>query len=119
MITVIPIAADNVISVSIDGKISSEDIETIAIQVEKQLKTHDKLRAYVEVKQLGGISPEALLKDLKFALKHINHFEKKAVVCETNWLTQLATISGKLFPMIEVKCFPWSEQEQAQEWVKS
>ena len=77
------------------------------------------LRVYVEVEHLGGIAIEALLKDFKFALKHINHFEKKAVVCDSRWLTQLATMSNKLFPMIEVKCFPWSQQDQAREWVKA
>jgi ribosome maturation factor RimP len=119
MITIVSIEAGNVIGITIDGKIGIEDIDKITRQVEQQLETYDKLRAYVEVKHLGGIEIEALLKDLKFALKHINHFEKKAVVCDSRWLTQLANVSNKLFPMIEVKCFSWSEQDQAREWVKA
>ena len=119
MITVMPVLSENVIAINIDGKISTEDIETITSQVEEQLKSYPKLRAYVEVKQLGGISLEALFKDLKFAFKHINHFEKKAVVCDPSWLTQFATLSSKLFPMIEVKCFSWSEQDQARDWVNA
>ena len=44
MITMVPIEAGNVIGVSIDGKISIEDLDKITGQVEKQLETHQKFR---------------------------------------------------------------------------
>lgn len=119
MIEIVPIEHSNVVGLSIDGKIETSDIEKMTAVVEEKLKSHAKLRAYVEVKNLGGISAEALLEDLKFALRHLQDFERKAVVCDPSWLSKLATTSNKLFPSIEVKCFPRSEQSQAMEWVTS
>lgn len=119
MISFIPIEQGNVIGLSIDGKIETSDIEKMTSLVEEKLKTHDKLRAYVELKNLKGISLEAFLQDWQFAWRNLGNFDKKAVVCDANWLNKLATSVSKLFPSIEVKCFSWSEQNQALEWVKS
>jgi hypothetical protein len=119
MITVIPSETGHVIGLMIDGKIETDDVELISSLIEERLQEHPKLRVYVELKHLGGISLEALLEDLKLALRHLHHFEKKAVVCEPTWWTNLATASAKLFPHIEVKCFSWSEQQQAREWVRN
>ncbi|NER22240.1 MAG: STAS/SEC14 domain-containing protein [Symploca sp. SIO1C2] len=119
MISFIPIEQGNIIGIEIDGKIETSDIEQMIAVVEEKLKSHKPLRAYVQVKSLGGVSLEGLLEDLKFALRHLNDFEKKAVVCELSWLTKIATVSSKLFPSIEVKCFSWSEQEQAMAWIKN
>ena len=119
MITLIPIENGNVIGLSIDGKIEISDIKLMESLIEERLKSYDKLRAYVEVKSLGGISVEAFLEDLKFAFRHFRDFEKKATVCDQKWLNQLAVVSNKLFPQIEVKCFSKSEQDQALEWIKA
>jgi len=119
MIEMIPTETGNVIGLIVDGKIETNDVEMISKAIEEKLKQHQKLRVYVELKHLGGISLEALLADLKLALHHLSHFEKKAVVCEPTWFTKLAAASAKLFPQIEVKCFSWAETEQAREWAKN
>lgn len=119
MISTIPTETGNVIGLIIDGKIEADDIERVSSLIDERLKDHQKLRVYVELKHLGGISLEALLEDLKLALHHLQHFEKKAVVCEPTWFTKLAAASAVLFPQIEVKSFSWSEQEQAREWVRN
>lgn len=119
MIEIIPTETGNVVGFIIDGKIETNDIEKVATLVEEKLKDHDKLRVYVELKHLGGISLEALLEDLKLAIRHVQHVEKKAVVSEQSWLINLAASGAKLFPQIEVKCFSWSEQDQAREWVRN
>lgn len=119
MIEVIPTETGNVIGLIVDGKIETNDVDRVSTLIDERLKTHEKLRVYVELKHLGGISLEALLEDLKLALRHLQHFEKKAVVCEPTWFTQLGVASARLFPQIEVKCFSWSEQEQAREWARN
>lgn len=119
MITVIPSETGHAIGLIIDGKIETDDVELVSNLIEARLKEYPKLRVYVELKHLGGISLEALLEDLKLALRHLHHFEKKAVVCEPSWWTKLGTASARLFPQIEVKCFSWAEQEQAREWARN
>ncbi len=120
MITLIPIEnGNNVVGFKIDGKIETRDIKWLESVVEEQLKLYDKLRVYVELESLDGISFETFLEDLKFAFRHFNDFEKKAVVCDKKWMNQLADAINPLFPQIEVKCFSKSEQEQALEWIKA
>ncbi|MEB3339528.1 STAS/SEC14 domain-containing protein [Okeania sp.] len=120
MIEIISLANQNIIGLSIDGKIETSDIEKIKNLVEERLKSQPKLRVYVEVKSFQGISAEALWEDLKFGLGHLKDFDKKAVVCDANWINKLTTAGNKIFGDIihlEAKCFSWSEKDQALEWI--
>ena len=117
MIKIVPTPNQNIVGFSIDGKIETSDVEKVTNLVEERLKFQTKLRVYVEVKNLQGISLEAFWEDLKFALRHLKDFEKKAVVCEEGWMNKLAVASNKIFTTIEVKCFSFSEKDQALEWV--
>ncbi|MGC9504297.1 STAS/SEC14 domain-containing protein [Baaleninema sp.] len=116
-IELIPTKSDAAIGLSIDGKIEASDIDRISEAVEKRLQTHEKLRVYVEMKRLGGISLEALFEDLKLALKHFKDFDRKAVVCDAKWVEPAASVSNRLFPQIEVKSFPFDRQADAMNWI--
>ncbi|MGD1705089.1 STAS/SEC14 domain-containing protein [Dapis sp. BLCC M229] len=120
MMEIIPLANQNIIGFSIDGKIEIGDVEKVKNLVDERLKSQTKLRVYVEIKRFQGISVEALWKDLKFALGHLKNFEKKAVVSDAAWVNNLTTASNKIFSNmthIEVKCFSWSEKDRALEWI--
>jgi len=118
MITLITLERPSVIAMSIDGKIEREDIEKMGQEIEQKLQQYPHLQAYVEVKQLGWITPDALLEDLKIGFNHFKDFDKKAVVCDAKWITSLLPLARRLFPSLEVACFPWSEQEQARQWIQ-
>lgn len=119
MIQIIRTNTDNLIACRIDGKINTEDIERIANYIEDKFVKNKKLRIYVEVIKLEGISLEALFKDLKLGIKHFSDFDKKAVVTDKKWMKKVAAIADKLFPNIEVKCFSIQEKEKALEWAKT
>ncbi|MGD1717010.1 STAS/SEC14 domain-containing protein [Hydrocoleum sp. CS-953] len=122
MMEIIPLANQNIIGLSIDGKIETSDIEKMKTLVEERLKSQPKLRVYVEVKKFQGISMAGLWEDLKFAFPHLKYFEKKAVVSDQVWAHKLAGVSNKIFSniaKIEIKCFYWSEKDQALEWIIS
>jgi hypothetical protein len=119
MIDIIPTSTDNVIGCRIDGKITTEDIERVGNHIEDKFTKNKKLRIYVEVTKLEGISLEALFKDLKLAIKHYKDFDKKAVVTDKEWMKRVAVIADILFPNIEVKCFSFEDKEKALDWVKT
>lgn len=119
MIEIIPTNTDNRIGCKIDGKINTEDIERIAKYIEDKFIKNKKLRIYVEVIRLEGISLEALFKDLKLGIKHFKDFDKKAVVTDKEWMKKVAAIADKIFPNIDVKCFSFEEKEKALEWAKT
>lgn len=119
MIDIIPTNTDNVVGCKVDGKINTEDIEKLANYIEDKLLKNKKLRIYVEVAKLEGISLEALFKDLKLGIKHFSDFDKKAVVTDKAWMKKVAAIADKIFPNIEVRCFSFEEKEKALEWAKT
>ena len=119
MLEILSLYADNVIGCAVDGKINSEDIEKISNIIDEKLKTHEKLRVYVEVNNLDGISLDAFFKDLKLGFKHFNHFNKKAVVTDKVWMKNITTVINKIFSNIEVKCFCFEDKNEAVQWVKS
>jgi len=119
MIELIPTNADNVIGCKIDGNINTEDIVRIAEYIEDKFIKNKKLRIYVEVIKLEGISLEALFKDLKLGIKHFNDFDKKAIVTDKEWIKKVAAIADKIFPNIEVRCFSFEDREKALEWAKA
>lgn len=118
MIEFIDMCNGNVIGLKVDGKISKRDISDIAAVVEEKLKKYEKLRVYVEVLNMEGISAEALWDDLKLAFKHYVNFSRKAVVTDRKWVRRLTPIVSGLLPGIEVRCFSFDEKNRALEWIK-
>ncbi len=118
-IELVPTDNDAVIGLRIDSKIELSDIERLEREVDERLKTHEKLRVYVEMKHFAGISIEALFEDLKMAFSHFKDFDRKAVVCDAKWVDRAAKISNKIFTSIEVQCFPFDRQPEAMAWVCS
>lgn len=111
--------ADQVVAMTINGKIETADFAQIADAVEEVLKTRKKVRLLVEIERLDGISLDALMEDLRFALRHSRDVERKAVVSDKRWHETLARLSNKLFPGIEIRHFSTDQRDQALEWVES
>lgn len=80
MIEPIPLAIDNVVGFRIDGKINADDVSRITDVIEARLRRYPKLRVYAEVERFSGMSVEAFLKDILFALRHLKEFEREAIV---------------------------------------
>lgn len=113
------VGIDAVIGYRINGRINVDDIGNIKRLIEDKIQRHPKLRVYVEVINLDGISFEALVDDLKLAFKHYDKFERKAVVTDKKWIQTLSPIAGRFFPGIEVKCYSFTDRDKALEWIKS
>ena len=107
----------NVLGLKILGKIQDEDIQKMIAVCDEKLQNFERIAIYVEVVEMGGISIEALINDLKYALPNLKKFSKKAVVSESKWHEPLAKISDKLFSSIEIRHFTPEEQEIAKKWV--
>lgn len=118
MVEIISIDGDNIIGCRIEGKINREDMEKLSSITEQKLRNNKKLRVYVEVEELDGISLEAFLEDLKLGFRHFRDFEKKAVVTDHKWVNRITPLANRIFPGIETKCFSFGERETAKEWIK-
>ena len=110
---------DQIVGLEIDGSIDSEDIDRLAEMMEKRFSQGERLRIYAEVTNWSGMSLAAFIKDLRFSLKHLQDFEKEAIVSDSKWLEALAALGNTLFSGIEVKHFTLNEKDKALEWVIS
>ncbi len=117
MIELIEIAP-NVLGLKINGKITEEDMHLIIRTCENKMESEKRIAVYVEVEEMGGITFNALVEDLKFALPNLKRFSKKAVVSDIKWHEPMIKVGDKLFPSIEVRHFDPKEKKKALEWVK-
>ncbi|WP_320174313.1 STAS/SEC14 domain-containing protein [Maridesulfovibrio sp.] len=117
MIEMIEIAP-KVLGLKINGKIHEEDMNKMIAVCKKKMEESERIAVYVEVEEMGGISFNALVEDLKFALPNLKRFSKKAVVSEIKWHEPLIKVSDKLFPSIEVRHYNPDQRDEALEWVQ-
>lgn len=110
---------DNIIGLDIDGWINAQDIDRIIKPIEPRLERGERLRIYAEVNHWSGMSLEAFVKDLRFSLKHLQDFDKEAIVSDRKWLESLAALGNTLFSGIEVKHFTPAEKDKALKWLMS
>ena len=119
VVKLIPHKPDKIIGLEIDGRIERADLDRVVKLIEQRLATEDKLRIYAEVNNWSGMSLSAFIEDLKFSLKHLNDFEKEAIVSDQKWLEVLAALGNTIFSGVEVKHFTSSDKDRALEWVAS
>lgn len=117
MLELIDFQRGNVVGLRVDGKITEEEFDKIASFCEDKLKEFKNIRLYVELISYGGMAPNAVLKDIKFGIKHWKQIEKEAIITDQQWMQKVAEAAGKLFPNIEVKAFPTEEQKWAKKWI--
>ena len=108
---------DYVVPIEIDGEINSRDFSNVLAKMEEQLAKHDKLRLYVEIKSLGGMSASTAFNELKDAIKHWERFDKLAVVSDVEGIRTATTVIDKLSPNTECETFRSADRDSAQAWV--
>ena len=119
MIQLMPMPLAHVVGIRISGKMEKTDIEQAAKAIEDKLTVHDKVSIYAEIESFDGISFEALVADIKFALPHLRDFDRQAIVSEKRWIERLVAIGDKLFPSAEVRHFSFDQKDIALRWVQA
>ena len=89
-------ASDGLVEIVVDGRVSKAEFDEIATRLEAAIARHGKLRVLEEVRSFGGIDPSAFWADLKFGLRHLNHFSRCAVISDQRWIEVFARGVDKL-----------------------
>ena len=119
MMEIIDAGSDFVLGIRMDGKIEIEDMNRVSTRVQEMLEEHDKIRIYVELESLGGITLEALWEDMKLGLQNFRHFSHKVVVTDKEWIGKVTPFLDRLFPSIKLRVFGREEREAALAWVRA
>lgn len=118
MIQQLDLHDNNVFAYRIDGEVTADELKPLTTILDEKTKQHDKLRIYAEYVGIDNISLKALWEDIKFDISHLTDFEKAAIVTDKEWIGISAGLAN-LIPGLDVKFFKFSEQEQAQQWIKN
>lgn len=108
--------ADNVVHVTLSGKLDKEDYEKFAPQIDQLIKKKGKVRMLVEMKDFHGWTLGGVWEDTKFDVRHFNDLERLALVGERRWEKAMAYFC-KPFTMAKVRYFETDELEEAQRWI--
>ena len=121
MIDHLEMEADHVVGVRVDGKVLSTDIERTMKALDDKLRAHQRVSIYTEIDSLSGITPEAILKDVRYGveqLKNLGRFYRAAVVTDIGWIRAAVGFEDLIVPKVEVKAFSKSDRDVAMAWVK-
>lgn len=109
---------NNIVEISVQGKVTEADLDQVTSQLKADIDQHGKLRILEQIHNFEGIDPIALWKDAQFGLAHVNDFTHAAVVADAKWMRTFAEAVGSVLSA-KVKAFESSQIEQAQEWLKN
>ena len=107
---------NNIVEISVAGKITEQDLDQVVSRLKADIEKHGKLRILEEIRSFDGIDPIALWKDVRFGFAYINNFTHAAVVADAKWMRTFAEAVGSILSA-EVKAFESSEMEAAQMWL--
>jgi hypothetical protein len=120
MIKILPETSGDLLAVKASNKLTDADYqETFIPKLEEIIKQYGKGRILLIFDDnFKGWEPKALWDDARFGIKHMNDFEKIALVGGKKWVEWGVKIFAHLMKG-EVKTFDGAQQESAQEWVKA
>jgi SpoIIAA-like len=118
MIEKIPNLPENVLGFSAKGKITANDYEFIIIPaVEELFSRQEKVRFLYHLgDDVTGFEADAMWDDTKLGLKHLQGWERLAIVSDIEWVRAAVKIFRLVIPG-HVRIFNNSELTEAKKWI--
>jgi SpoIIAA-like len=118
MIEIISDVPENVVAVSVKGKVTGEDYDNVLIPaIEDRLVRNKRIRLlYLLGQDFSGFTAEAMWDDAKVGIRHLTAFEKIAVVSDVTWIMSSVKVFAFVIPC-PVKIFPTGQLSEAKAWV--
>lgn len=109
-------ATGPVLEIEVQGKLLHDDYAKAIPLLEQAIKEHGTLRCVVEIHDLDGFEPRAMIDETKFDLKHWRDIERCAVVCPRGWIEWTSKLWGVLMPKTKIKVFEPGHEAEACAW---
>ncbi len=118
MIEILP-SRPHVAAFRFQGTLTGDDYDRCIAELEARLSLHERIGIYTDLAAMTGITPEAMGKDLRFALGHLGEFHRfarGAIVTGSDWLARVTRFAAMFFPHTEIRTFAPGEAEAALAW---
>lgn len=106
------------VEIDLRDKLSREDFQNFAPEMEKQFQQNGKLRVLLKMRDFHGWTAGGLWEDLKFEAKHFKDFERIAFLGDKRWEAALSSICKALTPA-QIRYFEVDHLEAARAWLQS
>lgn len=107
----------NILLTTAIGKLEQADYDRMLPEAKKIIDQYGKVRWYFEMADFDGWTLGTAWRDLKFDVKHLDDFEKIAIVGQKSWMDFAAKVMEP-FVSADVKHFTLEDQAEAHEWIK-
>ncbi len=118
MLQFIPVFEDNTIAIRASGKLTHEDYQAFLPELEKQIKELGKVSVLFELDNFSGWDLKAAKDDFEFGMKHMNDFERIAIVGDKAWEHWMVLMMKPFMPYGEVRYFERENLQEAWDWLR-
>ena len=101
------------------GTLDGADYDRCIADIEARLRLHERVGLYCDMTGFTGLTPEALAKDLRYALDKFGEyrrFARGAIVTDKRWLAGISEFAGRFFPNTEIRAFEPEDHDAALAW---
>lgn len=112
-------APDHVFAVRFVGALTGPDFEEVMRGIEARLARHGQVGIVADLTELGGVTPAALAKDIRYNIAKLGHwrqFPREAVVTQRAWIASVTKALDPLIPHVEVRAFAPEDRDGAIAW---
>ncbi len=120
MIKELPRSYENNLAFEINGQVSLEDEKSWMSRLDVITDTYEKFNVMIVLGENASWGMGAGLADIKWIMKHMDKFNKIAIVAESDvwkWLIEVDSFFAK-FVGIDEKYFDTTKLDEAWEWVR-
>ena len=113
--------ADDIIVLSISGRLETSDVEQAMGRLDKALDLGGQVHIFVEVLDFHGMPFDAWLNDIGHGLQYLTRlkqFGRVAIVSDQKWLRAASRIESALLPFVRYEVYTPDQRDQALAWVK-
>lgn len=118
MLQFLPVSQGNTIAVRASGKLTHEEYQAFLPQLEKQIEEIGKVSILFELDNFSGWDLEAIKDDFKFGMKHLDSWERIAIVGEKAWEHWMTVMAKPFLPTGEIRYFDRERLQDAWDWLR-
>ncbi|CAL67950.1 STAS/SEC14 domain-containing protein [Christiangramia forsetii] len=108
--------AGHVIGLIVDRDLTEDTLDEIIAGIKLKLEIHEKVNVYIELEKGRHITFSALMKGIKFKYSNSEHFDKIAIVTDSNWFQNAVNVSD-IFLDVDVRTYDLKDRLEAIQWI--
>ena len=108
---------EGIVGIRVEGKLSTEEYDLLNAYLEKLMQNVGPINFFCDMANFEGQNGEALWEEITDHLRHVQEYQRIAVVGNRRWLKGGPKVSVP-WPKAQLKFFTPDQTDEAWHWVK-